>query len=90
MPTLLLSARSTDDNQALWRAAVRSGWNVERVRGITVPDGLTGGEIVLYVEALFAPEIARKLSLQLIGPAEDWLVKLPVELEERQTVKGPD
>lgn len=84
MPTLLLSSRSTDDNQALWRAAVRSGWNVERARGITVPDGLAGEELVIYVEALFAPEIAKKLSLQLIGPAEDWLVKLPAEYRKRE------
>lgn len=84
MTTLLLSAHSTEDNQALWRAAVRSGWNVERVRGLTLPESLTDDELVLYVEALFAPEIAKKLSLMLIGPEEDWLVKLPWEYRKRE------
>lgn len=83
MTMLLLSARSTEDNQALWRAAIRSGWNVERIRGLTVPDGLSNEEVVLYVEALFAPGIAKKLSLKLIEPDEDWLVKLPYEYRRR-------
>jgi hypothetical protein len=30
MPTLILTPRFTDDAQALWRAAQRLGWNVER------------------------------------------------------------
>lgn len=83
MTTLLLSARATEDNQALWRAGVRAGWNVERARGITVPDGVSGEEVVLYVEALFAPQIAQKLSLKLIEPQEDWLVELPFEYRKR-------
>jgi len=84
MTTLLLSTRATEDNQALWRAAVRAGWNVERVRGITVPDGLLGDDVVLYVEGLFAPQIAKKLSLKLIEPQEDWLVELPFEFRKRE------
>jgi hypothetical protein len=40
MPTLLLSPRYTDDAQALWRAAGRLGWRVERLRGWRVPDEL--------------------------------------------------
>ncbi len=83
MTTLLLSARATEDNQALWRAAVRRGWIVERLRGLTIPDGITDEELVLHVEALFAPEIAKKLSLKLVEPREDWLVELPFEYRQR-------
>lgn len=84
LPTLLLSERTTEDNQLLWRAAIRRGWNVERSRGIRVPDGLLGKQVVLYVQALFAPSIARELSLSLVGPADDWLVKLPLPHRRRR------
>ena len=83
-PTLLLSARPTEDSQALWRAAIRPGWNVERVRGIRIPAGLVGNNFVLYAEGLFAPAIAEQLSLKLIEPIEDWLVRLPLEYRKRQ------
>jgi hypothetical protein len=77
MTTLLLSARQTPDNQALWRAAVQAGWDVERVQGVRVPEHLEDSEIVLYVEALFAPIIAARLRLTLIEPEADWLARLP-------------
>ena len=32
MPTLILTPRHTDDAQALWRAAGRLGWRIERYR----------------------------------------------------------
>ncbi len=83
MTTLLLSARSTDDNQALWRAAIRSGWNVERVRGLNLPEGLVGNDVVLYMESLFARAIASKLSLKLVEPEENWLVALPAQYRQR-------
>ena len=83
MTTLLLSARSTEDNQRLWRAAIQYGWNVERARGSSVPDGLAGKEIVLYMESLFAHAVAKKLSLKLLEPEEDWLVKLSFQYRKR-------
>ena len=83
MTTLLLSSRFTEDNQGLWRAAVNLGWNVERVRGVTVPEGLADPEIVIYVESLFAPTIADSLGLTLIDPPDDWLVRLPSEYRQR-------
>ncbi len=83
MTTLLLSSRATDDNQALWRAALQLGWSVERVRGITLPEGLNDTEILLYVEPLLAPTIAEQLGLTLIEPPEDWLVTLPHEYRRR-------
>lgn len=83
MTTLLLSARATEDNQALWRAAVRKGWAVERVRGRTIPDGIADDDIVLYIEGLLAPTIAKELSLRLVEPAIDWLVTLPFAYRKR-------
>lgn len=82
MTTLLLSSRHTEDNQALWRAATQRGWNVERVQGIRVPE--IDDEIVLYVEALFAPTVAKSLGLRLLDLAEDWLVSLPQEYRRRE------
>jgi hypothetical protein len=81
MTTLLLSSRHTEDNQALWLAAVRRGWGIERVQGIRVPE--IDDEIILYVEALFAPTVAQTLGLQLLDLAEDWLVRLPEEYRKR-------
>ena len=83
MTTLLLSSRQTGDAQLLWRAAVSRGWPVVRARGITIPP-IDDVDIVIYVEALFAPEIARRLNRQLLDPAEDWLARLPMSLTHRE------
>jgi len=83
MTTLLLSSRQTGDAQSLWRAAIQRKWQVARARGLTIPE-IDDPEIVIYVEALFAPEIAKRLGRELLDPAEDWLVKLPASLTRRQ------
>lgn len=82
MTTLLLSQRHTEDDQALWRAAIQRGWQVERARGIRVP-AIDDSDIAIYVEALFAPQIARALGRTLLDPPEDWLVQLPAEFRQR-------
>jgi hypothetical protein len=82
MTTLLLSSRHTDDDQALWRAAVHRGWQVERARGVRIPE-INDEEIVIYMEALFAFEIAKQLNRALLDPSEDWLVHLPIEYCQR-------
>lgn len=84
MPTLILTPRHTDDSQALWRAAVRLGWQVERLGGWRIPEHLRSiAEPVLYVEALFGPSMAEQLGLRLLDPPEDWLVRLPWEYRKR-------
>ncbi len=80
--TLLMSWRKTEDNQLIWRAAIQRGWSVERVRGLRVPE-IDGNRIVLYVESLFAPTLARQLGLELIGTPESWLPALPEEYRRR-------
>ena len=82
MTTLLLSSRHTGDDQALWRAAIGRSWSVERARGIRLPE-IDDTEIVVYVEALFAPTIANSLGLSLLDPADDWLTTLPPRFTQR-------
>lgn len=86
MTTLVLSSRHTEDNQTLWRAAIQRGWSVERARGLRLPI-IESSDIVLYVEALFAPAIAEQLGLELLEVPEDWLVRLPLELTNRSVEK---
>jgi hypothetical protein len=82
MTTLLLSSRHTEDNQQLWRAAVRRGWNVERVRGLTIPP-FQDATVVLYIESLFAPTIAKHFGLRLLQTPLNWLTTLPIEYRHR-------
>src|SRR6476620_6750443 len=85
MTTLLISARNTEDNQQLWRAAVQRGWSVERVRGIRIPE-FTDNDIVIYIESLYAPTIAKQLGLELLQTPEAWLETLPHEYRLRDVV----
>jgi hypothetical protein len=82
MTTLVISQRRSEDNQALWQAAVRRGWFVERLQGIRVRQ--VSGEVVIYVEALFAAQVAKTLGVKLLTPGENWLVELPHEYRKRQ------
>lgn len=84
MPTLILTPRYTDDAQALWKAAACLGWQVERLTSWRVPPALQAlAEPVLYGEALFGPTLAGELDLDLLNPAEDWLVRLPFAYRKR-------
>ena len=76
MPTLLLSARQTDDAQLLWRACIAAKWDVVRVHGWQVPS-LAASDVAIYGEPLFAQYVARTLGLQLVEPPLDWLPRLP-------------
>jgi hypothetical protein len=84
MPTLILTPRYTDDAQALWKAATGLGWAVERLARWRVPPALQAlREPVLYGEALFGPMLAAQLGIELLDPAEDWLVRLPSAYRRR-------
>ncbi|MBD2182722.1 ATP-grasp domain-containing protein [Planktothrix sp. FACHB-1355] len=84
MPTLILTPRYTEDSQALWRAANRLGWRVQRLINWRLPDELKlVCEPVLYVEALMTEMIAEQLGLRLIDPPNDWLPNLPEEYRKR-------
>jgi len=83
MTLLLLSARPSEDNQALWRAAITRGWEVVRARGIRVPE-VVDDEVVIYVESLFAPAVAKAVGRKLLEVPEDWLVRLPLAWKRRR------
>jgi len=84
MPTLILTPRFTEDAQALWRAAVRLGWDVERLASWRIPDELLEVvDPVLYLEGLFGPTLAGQFGLRLLEPAMDWLPRLPEEYRKR-------
>ena len=69
MPTLILTPRYTPDAQALWRAAGRLGWDVERLSSWRVPPELRGvSDPVLYLEGLFGPTLAEQFGMQLLEP----------------------
>lgn len=84
MATLLLTSRTGWDTQALWRAAVARGWNVERLRGPRIPDGTLDPPIVFYTEAVYVPIVARLLKLVVPEPPEDWLPRLPRKFTQRE------
>jgi len=74
----------TEDSIALWGAAGRLGWNVERMTRFRPPEDFkVDDEPVLYVEALTAPLFAEALGLSLSEPPVDWLPKLPLEYRLR-------
>jgi len=84
MPTLILTTRFSADSQALWRAAVRRGWDVRRLSGWRIPDDLLGSaEPVIYAEAIVAPVIAEQLGIELLDPPLDWVAQLPDEYRKR-------
>lgn len=82
MTTLLMSSRHTEDDQALWRAAIGRDWSVDRARGIRLPE-IDDSEIVIYLEALYAPTIAKMIGRKLLDLPEDWLVQLPQQFTKR-------
>ncbi len=87
MTTLILSPRHRADDQLLWRAATRRGWQVERAHGIRSLEPIDD-EVVIYAEAFFAPLIAQRLGCALIDPPEDWLPRLPYGYRQRDVSRS--
>jgi hypothetical protein len=83
MPTLLLTARQTDDTQKLWRACIAEKWNVERVHNWRVPQ-VSPDDVAIYGEPLFAHHVAQTFGLRLLEPAVDWLPRLTAEWRGRE------
>ena len=73
MPTLLLSQRHSPDSITTWRAALHSGWDVERIRGEAIDLALAARAPVLYGETLLADALAEPLGLSFLEPTADWL-----------------
>ncbi|HZS09297.1 MAG TPA: ATP-grasp domain-containing protein [Blastocatellia bacterium] len=86
MTTLVLPPRYSADSISLWRAAIESGWEVERLHGWRAPRHLKGQDVVLYGEPLFAAVVASKLGLSLLEPHFSWLPELPYCYRRREIV----
>lgn len=83
MPTLLLSQRHSSDSNAMWRAAVHQGWDVERIRGYSIDPELVAKDPVLYGETLLADALTEPLGLAFLEPTADWLPSLPEGYRKR-------
>ena len=83
MPTLILPPRYTPDSVALWKAAGRLGWAVERLQTWRVPFDLSDqDDVVLYGGLSFL--IADELKVKLLEPPLDWLARVPYEYLHRR------
>jgi hypothetical protein len=78
-PVLLLAPVYTDDSEALWKAALKAGWRVERVRGWEVPAGLQGQNVAYYgfLRPVLATMLMDSLGRVLLEPPLEWLPSLP-------------
>lgn len=83
MTTLILSPRYTDDSIRLRRAALASGWRVERLQNYRVPEYLPRTDIALYGETLFVSIVAEALNHRLLDCPENWLAQLPEKYLQR-------
>jgi hypothetical protein len=83
MPTLVLPPRYTEDTQAMWRAAIAAGWDVERLPGWRATENLAGKDVVLYGEPLFSNVVAGSLGIALLDSPPNWLTELPDEYRRR-------
>ncbi len=68
MPTLLLSQRHGPDSVTMWRAALYTGRDVDRIRGYAIDPALAAREPVLYGETLLADALAEPLGLSFLEP----------------------
>jgi hypothetical protein len=84
MPTLVLSRRYSDDSNALWRAAIEAGWDVERLMTYAPDAQLASREPVVYGETLLADAVGPPLDLVLLEPSHGWLPRLPAAYRKRE------
>lgn len=84
MPVLILSPRYSADSNALWKAAIRAGWQVERLQMRQTPSHLKEMSPVLYGEGLFITVTAEALDLAPLEPTAYWLSELPMQYRKRE------
>lgn len=90
-PALLLAPNYTDDSEALWNAALKAGWHVERVRGWDVPSDLQGRWVAYYgfLRPVLASMLMDALGRVLLEPALDWLPNLSDTFLKRKVRFAP-
>lgn len=81
---LILPPRHGADPQALWRAAIAAGWEIQRLANWR--EEVQAGEhpIVIYGEPLFAQAVADRLGLVLVYPPDDFLPSIGPHFTRRQ------
>ncbi len=76
MPTLILSPRHTPSSQKMWRAAIESDWDVERLPSFRIPKDFHVEDPAPYGEPIFNEIVADHFDLVLDQPDDDFLVRL--------------
>jgi len=84
MPTLVLSGRYSDDSNALWRAALAAGWDVERILRPVSVEALRGRALVVYGETILGDRLIDTCGVTLLEPAIDFLPDLPDRFRKRE------
>lgn len=72
-PVLVLPPRHSPDSQAIWRAALHAGWDIERLANWRAPTELRGRDLVFYGEPLFVNMIADQLGAAVLDISDSWL-----------------
>lgn len=76
-PLLLLHKRHTPDDSAIWRVAIRLGWNTERTDQLHVKEHIAGRDMIRYYgNVLHAAQIAPELPIQFVKIEDQFLPKL--------------
>lgn len=76
----------TDDSRTIWKTCLDLGWQPERLQGWRVPESLnlSGRDVAIYGEPLFAEAVTDQLGLSLLEPPIDWLLGVPQCFSHRQ------
>jgi len=64
---LILSPRHTPDSNTLWKAAIDTGWKINRLYKYRIEDNIADGNAKIYGENLFVEIIAQQLEISLIA-----------------------
>lgn len=82
---LLISLKADEEREALARVWESAGGRVERVGRIWEPDPSFKAQcLCVYGNAIFCSVLADALGLELVGPSDDWIARLPPELLSRR------
>lgn len=85
MSTLVLTSRYSADSNAMWGAAVRAGWEIERVRNVAGFQARDAArDVAFYGETLLADALSERLGITLLEPDYGWLPALPKRWRGRE------
>lgn len=82
--TLLIPEKPDDERDAVANAWQESGGKVIRLARFWEPPALKAETVCLYGGSSFSLVVAQKLGLEMISPADDWLLKLDAKWLKRK------